>query len=197
MNGRFARRSAIEELLVCRKMQISPTLCSAGKFNAEQFSSPTLWKRLKNKHLNAAQNALCSNRGGQQGTATNRNTGERATSFVKMVRVLLRSPARSTAAAPTAVAVPEPVPEAEEEDYNEAATDQMRNSRELRRTSLDISGHRFAKNLKVRVFHCRPAQSKTTHQLTICVHVRLNMCDDFFFGPPTAVSIVCSRHVRR
>lgn len=46
-----------------------------------------------------------------------------------------------------------PASEAEEEDSIEAATHQIRtttSSREQPRTALDISGHRFAKNLQVR-----------------------------------------------
>ena len=89
----------------------------------------------------------------QQGAATRRNKAASATSFVKVVRALLRSPPRNaTAAASTAVAVPVPASEAEEEDSIEAATHQIRTTMSSRepRTALDISGHRFAKNLQVR-----------------------------------------------
>lgn len=79
----------------------------------------------------------------EQGTASKRNTAaESATYFVKVVRALLRSPPRGATVA-----------SAVEEDCDEAATDRIRKNREPR-TALDVSGHRFAKNLQVREEAC-------------------------------------------
>lgn len=77
---------------------------------------------------------------------------------MKVVRELLRSRPRGETAAAT-VAAPVSASDAEdEEDFTEAATDQVlcinssvqRKNQDPSRTALDISGHRFAKNLQVR-----------------------------------------------
>eukprot|EP00903_Cladosiphon_okamuranus_P019388 g17826.t1 len=91
-----------------------------------------------------------------QRTATKKSTAASATNFVKVVRALLRSPSRNAAAAAvsTAVAVPRPASEVEE-DSDEAATDQIPKNREVRRTALDVSGHHFGKNLREEIRRAR------------------------------------------